>query len=153
MDLDIEPMKLATKLLAVREQIALEFVDDLILIWKADKALLGEMMAMLQTAVELDEAEAEAEAELVLVLRSKLPMMRLVPPVTKRMTIRLLLYHHHHHPPHRRRRLCHPRRSKCIRRSCRTCPRGRHRLHSARTTSTSFTTFAPRPASTVSSEV
>mmetsp|Transcript_27458 Transcript_27458/g.59619 ORF Transcript_27458/g.59619 Transcript_27458/m.59619 type:complete len:860 (-) Transcript_27458:161-2740(-) len=57
MDLEIEPMKLVTKLLAVREQIAVEFVDDLILIWKADKALLGEMM-MLQTTAELDEAAA-----------------------------------------------------------------------------------------------
>ena len=44
MDLEVDPKSLATRLLAVREQIALEFVEDLTLIWKADKTLLTDLL-------------------------------------------------------------------------------------------------------------
>ena len=44
MDLEIDPKSLATRLLAVREQIALELVEDLTLVWKADKTLLTDLL-------------------------------------------------------------------------------------------------------------
>ena len=44
MDLEVDPKSLATRLLAVREQIALELVEDLTLIWKADKTLLTDLL-------------------------------------------------------------------------------------------------------------
>jgi len=52
MDLDVDPKSLATRLLAVREQIALEFVEDLTLIWKADKTLLTDLMVWAEESGE-----------------------------------------------------------------------------------------------------
>ena len=67
MDLEIDPKSLATRLLAVREQIALEFVEDLILIWKADKTLLTDLLLFTD---ETGESRASDSSEGVLSLPS-----------------------------------------------------------------------------------
>lgn len=68
MDLEVDPKSLATRLLAVREQIALEFVEDLILIWKADKTLLTDLLIF--TDDESGESRANDSGEEVLSLPS-----------------------------------------------------------------------------------
>lgn len=67
MDLEVDPKSLATRLLAVREQIALEFVEDLILIWKADKTLLTDLLLLTD---ESGESRASDSSEEVLSLPS-----------------------------------------------------------------------------------